>query len=222
MDNTVPTNLIGGVTTMDKKYIVKMMSFLCMSDAALTMHKGCVNASFHIAQTKGKDGLVCMAALLLDKLHIGYKVTEFKIKGSDTVYTRLSSRVHPFLTKLYNRIYIDGRRTLDPHAFTQLDWESIAVMYMADGNIQGDPQGKNKNAMINLCRLSYAELMWFRSQVKEKLGITGNVYKCGKYWRFGFKKAESKVFFSKVRPFMLEEYMYKLPNEEPHMGDDIV
>lgn len=214
----MPTNLIRGVTTMDKKYLVKMMSFLCMGDGALTMHKECINASFHITQTKGKDELVCLSATLLDELKIGYKITEFQIKGEGQVYTRLASKTHPFLTKLYYRIYLDGRRTLDPHAFKQLDWESLAILYMSDGNIQG------KCCMINLCRLSYAEFMWFRSQVYEKLGLLGNVYKCGKYFRFGFRTAESSVFFNKIKPFVLESYRYKLPNEEPLVikGDDIV
>lgn len=209
---------------MDKKYIVKMMSFLCMSDGALTLHKECVNCSFHITQTKGKDGLVFLAAKLLDELKIGYTITTFQIKGTGAEYTRLASKVHPFLTKLYYRIYMDGRRVLDPHAFKQLDWESLAIMYMSDGNIQGDPRGMRKNAMINLCRLSYAELMWFRSQVFEKLHILGNVYKCGKYFRFGLRKDESEIFFERIRPYMLEEYMYKLPNERPlpQQGDDIV
>lgn len=199
---------------MDKKYLVKMMSFLAMGDGSLTMHKECVNASFHISQTKEASELVCLSANLLDELKIGYKITEYKINGSDTTYCRLASRVHPFLTKLYHRIYIDGRRTLDPHAFKQLDWESLAILYMSDGNIQWSRSG-TPIAMINLCRLSYAEFMWFRSQVKEALGITGNVYKCGKYFRFGFRVKESKVFFSHIRPYMLEQYRYKLPDEKP-------
>ena len=199
---------------MDKKYLVKMMSFLAMGDGNLTMHKECVNASFHISQTKEASELICLSANLLDELKIGYKITEYKIKGSDTIYCRLASKVHPFLTKLYHRIYIDGRRTLDPHAFKQLDWESLAILYMSDGNIQWSSSG-TPTAMINLCRLSYAEFMWFRSQVKEALGITGNVYKCGKYFRFGFRVKESKVFFSHIRPYVLEQYRYKLPNEKP-------
>ena len=199
---------------MDKKYLVKMMSFLVMGDGNLTMHKGCVNASFHISQTKEASELICLSANLLDELKIGYKITEYKIKGSDTTYCRLASKVHPFLTKLYHRIYMDGRRTLDPHAFKQLDWESLAILYMSDGNIQWSSSG-TPTAMINLCRLSYAEFMWFRSQVKEALGIVGNVYKCGKYFRFGFRVKESKVFFSHIRPYMLEQYRYKLPDEKP-------
>ena len=199
---------------MDKKYLVKMMSFLVMGDGNLTMHKGCVNASFHISQTKEASELICLSANLLDELRIGYKITEYKIKGSDTTYCRLASKVHPFLTKLYHRIYMDGRRTLDPHAFKQLDWESLAILYMSDGNIQWSSSG-TPTAMINLCRLSYAEFMWFRSQVKEALGIIGNVYKCGKYFRFGFRVKESKVFFSHIRPYVLEQYRYKLPYEKP-------
>jgi hypothetical protein len=208
---------------MDKKYLVKMMSFLCMGDGNLTMHKGCVNASFHLIQVAGASELICLAVSLLDELRIGYKIEPYRIKGSDKTYIRLRSKVHPFLTKLYHRIYQDGRRTLDPHAFKQLDWEAIAVLYMSDGNIQWSASGV-PYAMINLCRLSYAEFMWFRSQVQEKLGLVGNVYKCGKYFRFGFKKKESEEFFTQVRPYVLEEYRYKLPNEKPldFKGGEIV
>ena len=195
---------------MDKKQIIKILSFLSMSDGNLTMHKGCVNASFHITQREGKDGLIYLASKCLDQLRIGYKICP-TYQYKDYTYIRLSSRVHPALTKLWKRIYLDGRKVLDPHAFKQLDWEAIAILYMADGNIQFPKKGR-PTAMINLCRLSYPEYVWFLHQVKEKLGIQGNIYKCGKYWRFGFRVEQSEIFFNKIAKYILPEYVYKLPN----------
>lgn len=217
----------GCVTTMDKKEVYKLLSFICMSDGALNMHIGCINASFKISQTKGKDGLVFLAKELLDFLDIGNTITEYTAKNGAT-YINCISRVHPILTKLYYRIYMDGRRVLDPHAFKQLDWECLAILYMSDGNITFNPNSnKTKaSATLNLCRLSYAEFMWLNKQVEQKLGIVGTIHKCGKYFRLGFNNFNSAIFFHNIRPYMLTEYTYKLPYIVPQtdnaVGDEIV
>ncbi len=194
-----------------------------MSDGSLILHKGCVNASFSITQAEGKDGLIHLAGKVLDELKIGWNIKPFSIKGK--VYLRLNSKVHPFLTTLYHRIYIDGRRGLDPHAFKMLDWEALSLMYMSDGSIQRTGEYPSEYAMINLCRLSYQEFQWFQHQLHSKLGQGSRVYKCGKYWRLGMRKKESEYFFEHIRPYILPEYLYKLPTITPtsvEEGEEIV
>lgn len=214
----------GCVTTMDKKEVYKLLSFICMGDGSLTLHKGCVNASFSIAQTKDKDGLVYLAKELLDFLNIGNTVTEY-VGYKNTTYTRCVSKVHPTLTTLYHRIYMDGRRVLCHHSFKQLDWEAMAMLYMSDGNITFSTN-KTPYATLNLCRLSYAEFVWLNKQIESRLGIIGTIRKCGKYFRLGYNKFNSDIFFNEIRPYILKEYLYKLPNIVPQtdnaVGDDIV
>lgn len=215
----------GCVTTMDKKEVYKLLSFICMGDGSLCMHKGCVNAGFSITQKKGVDGLVFLAKELLDFLNIGNNIVEYTLNGKS--YIRCNSKVHPVLTSLYERIYIDGRRTLCPHAFKQLDWEAMAMLYMSDGNITHSKAKEPKpSATLNLCRLSYAEYAWLNKQIETKLGCVGVIHKCGKYFRLGFNSFNSKLFFENIRPYILEEYLYKLPDIVPVTdnadGDDIV
>lgn len=203
-------NLIKGcVETMDKKQITKILSFLSLTDGHLSMHKGCINASFHLTLSIKNKDLIELAGNVLESAGIGYK-----IKDTDCgLYTRLDSRVHPLLTKLWERLYLDKRKHPDPHTFKLLDWEAMALMYMCDGNIQ--KSGEFWYPMLNLCRWNYAELTWVKHQIKEKLDVDCNVHKCGKYWRLGFSKASSEAFFNGVTPFMTESFAYKLPYGKP-------
>lgn len=187
---------------MDKKEITKKMAFLCMSDAGLKMHKGCINASFHLTMCKENNDMADYAKALLDELKIGYRYHECD------KYFHLNSKVHPFLTVLWERIYQDGRRVPSPHDFKLLDWEAVAVMYMCDGNIQR--AGKRWYPMINMCKWSYAELCWVKHQFKEKIGLDINIYKCGKYWRVGVPAHHCDMFFENIKPYMLKSFDYKM------------
>jgi hypothetical protein len=200
------------VTTMDKKELTKRLAFLCMSDASLDMHKGCVNASFHLTMCKENRDMAEYAISLLKEVNVGYRYSE------NEKYFRLDSKVHPFLTKLWERIYQDGRRVPSPHDFKLLDWEAVAIMYMCDGNIQ--VAGKRWYPMINMCKWSYAELCWVKVQFKEKLNLDINIYKCGKYYRVGVPAHHCDYFFDKVEPFMLDSFKYKLASERetPNKG----
>ena len=196
---------------MDKKELTKRLAFLCMSDAGLTMHKGCVNASFHLAMCKENRDMAEYAITLLKEVNVGYRYSECE------KYFRLDSKVHPFFTKLWERIYQDGRRVPSPHDFKLLDWESVALMYMCDGNIQ--IAGKRWYPMINMCKWSYAELCWVKAQFKDRLGLDINIYRCGKYFRVGVPAHHCDFFFDSIKPFMLESFKYKLASERETPGN---
>lgn len=201
---------------MDKKELTKKMAFLCMSDAGLTMHEGCVNASFHLSMCKENEDMAKYAMNLLDEIGVGYK---YKVGEK---YFRIDSKVHPYFTKLWERIYQDRRRVPSPHDFKLLDWEAVAIMYMCDGNIQ--KAGKRWYPMINMCKWSYAELCWVKEQFKKHLELDINIYKCGKYWRVGIPAHHCDYFFENIKPHILPSFNYKMASEReaPEKGDDIV
>lgn len=76
--------------------------------------------------------------------------------------------------------------------------------------------------MINLCKWSYAELCWVKHQFKKALGLDVNIYKCGKYWRLGVPAHHTDFFFENVKEYLTPSFHYKLPNGQPHLGDEIV
>lgn len=202
---------------MDKKRLTKLIAFLAMSDGSLIMHEGCVNASFALTLSDRNEDLIDFAGNLMNEIGVGWKK-----KPTGGKYARLSSKTHPFLTTLWNRTYQMGRKVPSPHDFKLLDWEAMAILFMCDGNIQWG--GGRQYPMLNLCRWSYAELCWVKQQIKERLGIDTNVYKCGKYYRLGVPAKDCDAFFEGVRPFVLPSFSYKLPNGEPLEieGDEIV
>lgn len=199
---------------MDKKNLTKMLSFVALTDGCLSVHRGCVNASFSLSMKRENQDFVDMCGSLLDNVGVGWHVRD------DGVYLWLSSRTHPFLTTLHQRLYMDGRKFPEPHTFKLLDWESMAIMYMADGSIQRS--GQVWYPMLNLCRWNYAELTWVKHQIKERLGVDANVMKCGKYWRLGFGRASVDRFFDGVRHHMLPSFFYKLPDGKPRPIGNIV
>ncbi len=190
---------------MDKKELVKKMAFLCMSDAGLIMHKGCVNASFSLSMCVENKDMSEYAIELLKEVGVGFRYSE------NEKYFRLTSKTHPFLTTLWERIYQDGRRVPSPHDFKLLDWEAVAIMYMCDGNIQ--VAGRRWYPMINMCKWSYAELCWVKQQFKKYLDLDINIYKCGKYYRVGVPAHHCDYFFENVKPYMLKSFYYKLASE---------
>lgn len=201
---------------MDKKEITKVLAFFVMSDAGLTMHEGCVNASFHLSMKMENSDVIDYLTPYLDELDVGYRTS------IGDKYFRLNTRVHPFFTRLYERIYPMGHKTPSPHDFKLLDWEAMAILYMCDGNIQKG--GSRWYPMLNLCCFSYAELHWIRTQVKQTLAVDMNVYKCGKYWRLGVPAKDCNRFFDGVAPYVLPSFSYKLPYGKPQdvLGGEIV
>jgi hypothetical protein len=189
------------------------MSAISLTDAHLSMHKGCVNASFTLTLSSKNTDLVDMYKELLIDADIGCRTAYSINKQTGAEYYSVLSRVHPKITTLWERIYQDGRKTPSPHDFKLLDWEFMAIMYMADGNIQ--KAGKKWYPMLNLCKWSYAELCWVKQQVKERLNLDMNIYKCGKYFRLGVPVKDIDMFFENVRPFITKSFEYKLPYGKP-------
>lgn len=190
-----------------------------MSDGCLTMHKQCVNASFHMNNSMRNEDLAHYVIPYLEAIGVGYTYRPGE------KYFSLRSKTHPFLTTLYQRVYEQGRKVPSHHDFKLLDWEAVAILYMCDGSIQQTGKYKQAYPVLNLCRWSYAELCWVKAQFKDRLGFDANVWSCGKYWRLGVPKKDAGVFFENVRPYMLPSFSYKLPNDEPLLekeGDEIV
>jgi hypothetical protein len=199
----------------DKKQWTKLMAAICLTDAHLCMHKGCINASFTLTLSSKNTDLVLFYEALLIDAGIGCRTKTSFNKHTGAEYFSVISKVHPKLTILWERIYQDERKVPSPHDFKLLDWEFMAIMYMADGNIQ--KAGKRWYPLLNLCKWSYAELCWVKQQVKTHLNIDMNIYKCGKYFRLGVSSKDVNIFFTNVTPFITESFQHKLPYGKPSL-----
>lgn len=192
---------------MDKKEITKRLAFIAMTDGSLTMHKGCVNASFSMSMRKENRDFVEYIKEPLDAIDVGNYIKE------NGKHVSLVSRVHPFLTTLYNRIYPVGRKEISVHDLKLLDWEAMAIMYMADGSIQ--KSGRVWYPMLNFCRWTYPELQWLSHQFKDRLGFPSSVMKAGKYYKLGVPRSHVDMFFDNIKPWLFPSFAYKHPDGRP-------
>lgn len=118
---------------------------------------------------------------------------------------------HPLFSRIRDRQYIDGKRVIDPHMLTTINWEVLAFLYMDDGslchNIKGSPIVR-----ISTCAYSYFEQMALRRAFVEKLGTVFNVNKARKgLYQLCLAKKSHDEFFENITPFIVPSYRYKLP-----------
>jgi hypothetical protein len=161
----------------------------------------------------------------------GVLPTESKIhsviqRGNREPLLCLTSKTHPVLTKIRERIYIGNHKVLDPMMLKAMDAEALAIIFMADGGSSLDTRFKKPHSEIALHTkgFSYAENMALSKVIYEKLGIETRVCRHGKYWFLRVRTKCHIKFCAAVAPFMKPSFFYKLERVAPAFisGDDIV
>lgn len=205
---------------MDKKQAVKVVAFAAMSDGCISKPNrkdrpnNNVNCYFRFGQVTPHEDFV----RYINK-HVSYftGTREAYIepsKGSKrkNKFFEICSKRHPMLTKMYDRLYIMGHKTIDPHYLTLLDWEALAILFMSDGH--GRFKGKTSDFTLNLCRLSYAEQGLLKKHLKAKLDLDWNINKNSKYYCLRLANKDFNKFKEGIEEYILPSFKYKLyPND---------
>jgi hypothetical protein len=144
-------------------------------------------------------------------------------RGDRKPLTCLTSKTHPKLTSIRERLYIDDKKILDPHQLSLLDAEALAIIFMADGGTYLDKRW-NGYAEIRLHTkgYSYFDNLALSKAIYEKTGIRTTVNRHGKYFFLRIKSKDIQLFIEVVSPYILPSFSYKLERLAPVMGDDIV
>ncbi len=143
------------------------------------------------------------------------------------VQVRVESRNHPFLTKIQERIYIQGHKVIDLHMLKMLDAEALAIIFMADGGTSLDTRFKTPHCKIDLHTKGFSEAdnLALSKAIYEKTGIRTNVHKHNKYFYLNIKTADHKLFVTTVLPYILPSFLYKFERIAPALNkldDEIV
>ena len=214
---------------MDKKQLVKLVSAFVMADGGVYRRvKGdpkTSNANAYYMMnmlTKHMDYI----EWVVDTLSEITSVTTSDVKNPcKQPQTRVVSRTHPFLTKIWGRVYIDGYKGLDPHAMKLFDWEMLAIFYMADGSLSVEQPNAKKglinpspNVTLNMKRLSYGDQLFLKQLIRDKLGVETNVtrqtYKGRTYYFLRVRNRDIDKFMKGIEPHMKESFYYKLWDSE--------
>lgn len=203
---------------MDKKQLVKLLSFFIMGDGGVYVKK--LNASF----------IMNMKAVHLDYIEwveatlnefVGTSKKDRKDYNTDGCtrqpQIRLESKTHPLLTTLRDRIYTDGYKGLDPHAMKLLDWEAMAILYMCDGCLHEDKPNPQKglknsswNLSLNMKRLSYGDQLMLKKIIKENLDVEFNINRHGKYYYLRLRSKDVERFCRGVQTYIKPSFLYKI------------
>lgn len=197
------------------KELSKRLYYFSTFDGGLYVTGKCQNAKFIMNMRKENLDYVEKVKQTLEEAKIGCRLYERKDYNNDGCVRqeqiRLESRTHPKLTAIWERIYIDGKKVIDPHMLTLLDEEALTVVFMADGGRSVD---KRCNATpvyrLHTKGFSYAENWLLKKAIKEKFDIEFNVNRHGKYWFLSLRSKDSAKFEELVTPYVLPSFNYKL------------
>ncbi len=212
----------------NKKDIIKRLYYFSTFDGGLYITGKCDNARFIMNMREANLDYVTMCADSLAAINCGTRIYQRKDYSTDgfnrAPQVRLESRVHPLLTKIHERVYIDGKKVIDPHMLTMLDAEALAIIFMADGSRSVDKRcNASPRYTLNTKGFSYGDNLLLKQAIRDKLGLEFNVHRQNKYWYLSLRTKDNDKFESIILPYVKKSFLYKLGRLAPlSEGDDIV
>ena len=152
-------------------------------------------------------------------------LTRKQREGRNDTGLLLTAR-HPIYTTVYEQMYNQGHKVISPHFEAFLDWETMAIIFQDDGYLGRHQDYKHSIHLCTEC-FSYGEQLMFRNWCAEKLNMHFNINHHLSSYRLRLGKKFLDEFVSKVRPYILPSFAYKLGDSEclpPQqiVGDEIV
>lgn len=210
--------------SIDKKQLVKLISFMATFDGGL--YRRNKNGSLHNAQfimNMRKANLDYVEWVRDTLLNVtGATIVDRKDYNTDgherQPQVRLESRCHPELTTIHSRLYIDGKKVIDPHMLKLLDAEALAIIFMADGSVSS-----RGYVSLNTKGFSYGDNLLLSNSIYNKLGIHTNINRHCQYYYLRVPVKDSALFYDTVKDYVLPSFYYKLERLTPHVeGGEIV
>lgn len=209
------------VTTMtskiDKKQLMKLISFMSMGDGGIYRRNrsGKLETPYFMMNmlTRNMDYIEWVKSTLEN-------ITSVNISDVSNPYknpqTRLSTKHHPYFEAIWERIYIEGYKGLDIHAFKLLDWEALAILFMCDGctSLEKRTKEPSYNVTLNMKRLSYGDQLFMKKAFKDAFDIEFNINQ-GKtngktFYYLRLRSKDVRKFMEGIKPYICESFKYKL------------
>jgi hypothetical protein len=206
----------------NNKQATKIVAASLLGDGNIHRENGTKNGRFSLTQIpKHADHVEYVAQFLepitrlrryeqppVDKVIMG------KQSRSNGRYSIISMN-HPFYTAIYNRWYGTGRKAIDPHYLTLLDFEMLAIWYQQDGSLGVRGSNIHRIPLFMTDNFTYAEVQLLSRAVYERLNIITTLRKERKqngeyYYRLRVSAKSTELFVDKIRPYVQPSFQYKL------------
>jgi hypothetical protein len=206
----------------DKKELVKLVSFLTMCDGGLYIKtkrsdgntENC-NPKFIMNHTS-EQYVEYARAILANVTGVtvedrkDYNVDEFKRSPQKRLYTQN----HPFFRNIWERTYKEGYKGLDTHALKMMDAECLGMLYMAEGGIALTKTGGINSVCLHTKRLTEGDNRFLALMIERRFGIESTLNRHYGYTYLRIKGKSLYRFFEVIKPHILSDFDYKIPNDE--------
>lgn len=206
----------------NNKQATKIVAACLLGDGNIHRENGTKNGRFSLMQIPiHKDHVEYVAQFLEPITRLRRyeqppceKIIVGKASRSNGRYS-ITSMNHPFYTHIYNRWYGTGKKAIDPHYLTLMDFEMLAIWYMQDGNLGVKNKTKYRSPVLITDCFSYAEIHLLRISLIEKLNIVANIEKNRKssgeyFYRLRISMKSVMNFINGIEPYMQPSFYYKL------------
>lgn len=210
---------------MDKKIKMKLLSYFVMGDGGVYKRSTKGNANFMMNMLAKHEDYMSECQSLID--FTASEINPRTMSNNAGIFRQpqstLASRVHPKLTDLWERIYTNKYKGLDPIYIKQLDWHSLAILYQADGSIKKSLRPEigmvnpSYDITLNLKRLSYGDLEMLGKYLTKNLGIFWTINRQNQYYYIRIKSKSNQAFIEGVAPFIHESFKYKIRTFNPSL-----
>jgi hypothetical protein len=204
-----------GVETVDKRTLHKYIYAFVAGDGNIHYpqknkphHK--VQARMAISHTKDHEDYVLWKKEILENLTNVYLYEKEPVPPRKGLLTITTAR-HPIYTAVRERMYLSGRKTLDPHFLTYLDNEVLAIMYQDDGCLKVSE--KERTVYFGTNAFTFAEQAMLAKAIHQKTGLHFTINKHMGNYRLRLSSKCFDDFFSCVGSHIMESFKdSKLPS----------
>lgn len=200
------------------KYLTKIVAASLLGDGCVHTppeYKNCVYSTSKTIDHQDYIDWLSNRLGTLTEIKTGVvHMNKYVANAKDQIHLR--TRAHPFYTKFRERMYGTGKKCVDPHYLTLLDWEFMAVWFQEDGtlNTRYRKNCYEMQASIATMCFSYGDHLLLARAIQEKLNIPAHIRpitnKVGeRQYLLTFKRKFIPTLLDGIAPFMVPSFQYK-------------
>lgn len=213
----------------DKKELTKLVAFLTMCDGGIYRRNknGNLNNGQFIMNHTSKEYINYAKNILENLTNVKiYDRKDYNTDGYNRLpQQRLETKCLPFFNTIRDNLYYNNYKGINSHYLKLMDAECLAMLYMADGSL--GLKGFSINSVcLNTKRLTEGDNLILSNYIFNIFGIESTINKHYKYNYIRIKGKSVYKFFQIIKPYILDDFKYKIPNDELLLkykqDDDIV
>jgi hypothetical protein len=204
---------------------LKLINAMLLGDGSLRTWKTAKHYAYAFSQIATHKDYVDYQANILDGLSKvtirWYDARRDKNGVHHQPHYTLETGVHPTFTALYQRVYVNKRKSISLHDLKTFDAQCAAIWYMDDGyRLKSQFSSHNGNVFLCTDNFSHSEVIVLQKMLYEKLQLPFHVIRRGKrkdgtaVYRLMVRNQYAERFCDIVSPYILPSFAYKLHSKQ--------